>query len=234
MNRNPVAIFVVVSLLLTVTCADAQQAPPVLQVYLSPVSIETDDARLVVDFSLQKDGGLRDHSERQAHLLVYLKSDEKEILKIAAGAEFPKADAELQSFVEMMTQQRLIVPVATKLSTRLAGKQAPAKQKYHFPRDSFPFQFEFDDSDLLTALQNLEHFDQGNEIGDPRSQNTFGLMVFVPLNNSPYANLIPARLRKLGDHGRAYKSWAHILYFRPLNYDFRFEQQAEDWVLYIN
>lgn len=233
-------LFVSLCLLVIIgTSAFAQGVPPVRQNYLSPVSVETGkEACLDVRFSYHKDGGLRYHDQRQAQLLIYLKKDEAEILKIARVAEKldnPKTD--LAPFDKLMADRKLIIPLEAKLAKRLVGAAEKPKRRYQFPLDSFFFNFQLDYDTLLTTLKKLDHFDKQNVIKNRDTttyRDEFGLIVFVPLNNSRYATLVPQRLRKLSDVGKFYRAEAPILYFRPLPCNFQMDQHDEDISLNIN
>jgi hypothetical protein len=79
------------SLLIVFLClstAFAQRDAPVWEAYLPQVSIYHDESSkgraITIDFLFKKNGGPHEHTEHQAYVLLYLKKDEEQIVKLAA------------------------------------------------------------------------------------------------------------------------------------------------------
>ena len=62
----------------------------------------------------------------------------------------------------------------------------------------------------------------------------FKMMVFVPVNTSPYATKIPMNLRKQYDFPPRHWRFRPIHYFRPLPYVFELKRVSDGFLLYKN
>src|SRR6185312_4278377 len=88
MRMTWLSIFGVVFL---VSTAFGQRDAPVWESYLPQFSIYHDSSKgddaITIDFLFKKNGGPIEHTEHQAYILVYLKKDEEQILKLAADPQ---------------------------------------------------------------------------------------------------------------------------------------------------
>src|SRR6185436_12918552 len=107
-----------------------------------------------LDFLFKKNGGPVEHTEHQAYILVYLKKDEEQILKLAGDSRLVNKENEktTKPFLDFLVEKKLVVPLesqAAKINS--AGGTMP-----RFPdvrgnpkrsgidtlaRFSFPFKF---------------------------------------------------------------------------------------------
>jgi hypothetical protein len=75
---------------LCVSPAFGQRDAPVWEAYLPQFSIYHDQSKgqdaITIDFLFKKNGGPVEHIEHQAYILVYLKKDEEQILKLAGDS----------------------------------------------------------------------------------------------------------------------------------------------------
>jgi len=86
----------IVVVFLCVPTAFGQRDAPVYESYLPQFSIYHDNNNgrnaITIDLLFKKNGGPAEHTEHQAYILVYLKKDEDQILKLAGNAELVKKE----------------------------------------------------------------------------------------------------------------------------------------------
>lgn len=237
---------------LSVSTAFAQRDAPVWESYLPKVAIYHDDSNnrpaLTVDFLFKKHGGPHEHTEHQAYVLVYLKKDEDEIMKLAGDPELVKKKNEkTKLFLDLLIEKKLVVPLDSQVAKLnqenrprygdVAGnpKRAGVDTLTDF---TFPFKFTFTCESLFQSVQKLGHFDMKNANVYGKEtwfEDRFKLIVFVPVNDSAYATKVSAKLREMYDFANPMDFKTSLLYFRPLPYEFNFKKYAEDTLLiYIN
>lgn len=237
---------------LSVSTAFAQRDAPVWEAYLPQISIYHDDSNkqsaLTVDFLFKKHGGPHEHTEHQAYVLVYLKKDEDEIMKLAGDPELiKKKNEKTKLLLDLLIERKLVVPLDSQVAKLnqenrprygdVAGnpKRTGAGTLTDF---TFPFKFTFTCESLFQAVQKLGHFDikNANVYGkETWFEDRFKLIVFVPVNDSAYATKVSAKLREMYDFANPMDFKTLLLYFRPLPYEFNFKKYEEDTLLiYIN
>src|SRR5262249_54543561 len=101
-----------------------------------------------------------------------------------------------------------------------------------------PFKFSFTYETLFSSLQKLGNF-RADNVTDSGStmwfNDKFKLLVFIPVNDSPYATKVSAELRKRDDFASVMEFETSLLYFRPLPYELNFTKYRESkLLLYIN
>jgi hypothetical protein len=240
--------------LTSVSSAFGQRDAPVSECYLPKVSIYHDEIgkrdALTVDLLFKKNGGPYEHIEHQAYILVYLAKDEAEVLRLASDPQLTrKKPQSAKRFLEVLIDKKLIVP----LESKVAKLNSPNGRTPRFPDASgnpertgidslaafsFPFKFTFIYEDLFHAVQQLGNFRSDN-VTDSGStkwfEDTFKLMVFVPVNDSGYATKVSSELRTKWDFANGMDGNTAILYFRPLPYEFSLSKFREKTLLlYIN
>ena len=86
---------------LCVSPAFGQRDAPVWEAYLPQFSIYHDQSKgqdaITIDFLFKKNGGPVEHTEHQAYMLVYLKKDEEQILKLAGDSRLVNKENEKTS-----------------------------------------------------------------------------------------------------------------------------------------
>jgi hypothetical protein len=238
---------------LFVPAALAQRDAPVWETYLPQVSIYHDTLEgknaLTVDFLFKKNGGPIEHREHQAYVFAYLKKDEEQILKLAADAALiSKPISGTPRLLESLTGKKLVVM----LDSQAVKLNAPNGRLPRFPDAagiprpsgansivdfSFPFRFTFPDETLFQAMSKLGNFQikDAQEIGKTTYySDTLKLLVFIPVNNSGYANKVSPEMQKAYDFAHGMNSSTVILYFRPLPYELEFSKYEDRLLLYIN
>ena len=235
-----------------VPTAFAQRDAPVWESYLPKVAIyhdETDKrSALTLDFLFKKHGGPVEHTEHQAYVLVYLKKDEDEIMKLIGDPELiKKKNEKTKLFLDLLVEKKLVVP----LDSQVAKLNQENKPRYGDVRGNpnragadtitdftFPFKFTFTCETLFQSVQKLGHFDMKNANVYGKEtwfEDRFKLIVFVPVNDSAYATKVSAKLREMYDFANPMDFKTSLLYFRPLPYEFNFKKYEEDTLLiYIN
>src|SRR5437870_13561027 len=112
--------------------AFGQRDATVWESYLPKISIYHESYNkgdaITVDFLFKKNGGPVEHTEHQAYILIYLKKDEEQILKLAGDAELVKKQNEkTKLFLEVLVDKKLVVP----LESQVAKINSPDR---HTPR----------------------------------------------------------------------------------------------------
>ncbi|HJQ24742.1 MAG TPA: hypothetical protein VKA60_12565 [Blastocatellia bacterium] len=239
---------------LWVSTAFGQRDAPVWESYLPKISIYHENshrhAAITIDFLFKKNGGPYEHNEHQAYILVYLKKDEEQILKLADNSQLvSKQNEKTKLFLEVLVDKKLVVPLgsqAAKINSRNGSPPRFADVKGNPQRagvdnldaSSFPFKFTFTYETLFQSVQKLGNFRSANVTMVGKStwfDDKFKLMVFVPVNDSGHATKVSPRLRETHDFANVMNSDTSLLYFRPLPYEFGFKKYEEDTLLvYIN
>jgi hypothetical protein len=234
---------------LCVSTAFGQRDAPVWESYLPRISIFEDDSgkqrALTIDFLFKKNGGPHEHNEHQAYVLVYLRKDEEQILKLAADPELTKKQNEkTKLFLDMLVDRKLVVPLASQVAkisrtprfpdVRGNPKQASAEELNEF---SFAFRFTFSYEMLFRSVQKLGNF-HPDKVGIAGKatwfEDKFKLIVFVPVNDSRHATKVSAKLREMYDFANLMDFKTALLYFKPLPYEFTFKKYDENMLVYIN
>ena len=231
-----------------------QRDAPVWESYLPSVSVYHDDSNgrpaITIDLLFKKNGGPYEHTEHQAYILAYLKKDEGEVFKVAADPQLTKKHAEkTRRFLNLLVEKKLVAPLESqvaKINSRTGGtprfpdvkgnpRQLGASSRGEF---SFPFKFTLTYDALFESIRKLGNFHPENatDAGGSRwYDDVFKLMVFVPVNDSGYADKVSRELQETHDFANVMNSETSILYFRPLPYEFGFKKYGRDTLLiYIN
>ena len=104
----------------------------------------------------------------------------------------------------------------------------------------YSFKFHFEHKALFETVESLVNFDSENVsvYGTKKDITLYGdkfkMMVFVPVNTSPYATKIPMNLRKQYDFPPRRWRLRPIHYFRPLPYVFELKRVSDGFLLYKN
>lgn len=251
MKRVWVSIFVA---LLWVSTAFGQRDAPVWEAYLPKISIYHESSgqqdAITIDFLFKKNGGPYEHNEHQAYILVYLKTDEEQILRLAADSQLVKKQNEkTKLFLDVLVDKKLVAP----LEPQVAKINSPDRRTPRFPdvkgnpkragadslaEFSFPFKFTFRYETLFQSVQKLANFHSENATIAGNStwfNDKFKLMVFVPVNDSRHATKVSPKLRETHDFANVMDYNTSLLYFRPLPYEFSFKKYDGDTLMiYIN
>lgn len=241
------------SILITLFCvstAVAQRDAPVWESYLPKVSIYHDGGRqkpaLTLDFLFKKNGGPHEHVEHQAYVLVYLKQDEEQIMKLAGDAELTKKENEkTKLFLDLLVEKKLVFPLDSKVAkiTRTPRFEDVRGNPRSYSIEelvgsSFAFKFSFTYDTLFQSVSKLGNFhpEKAEASGSETwFEEKFKFIVFVPVNNSRHATKVSKELRETWDFANAMNTYTALLYFRPLPYEFGFKKYREDKPLvYIN
>jgi hypothetical protein len=246
MRMAGLSIFI---MFLFVSTAFGQRDAPVWESYLPKISIYHDNSNrhpaITVDFLFKKNGGPHEHTEHQAYVLVYLKKDEEQILKLAADSELIKKQNEkTKLFLDVLVDKKLVVPLESQVAkigstprfadVRGNPKRAGADTLAEF---SFPFKFTFTYETLFQSVQKLGNFHLENVKVVGKStwfDDKFKLLVLIPVNDSRHATKVSAKLREMYDFANVMDFNTALLYFRPLPYEFEFKKYEEDTLIYIN
>lgn len=244
------SIFVV---LLGVSPAFAQRDAPVYESYLPQFSIYHDNSEgrnaITIDFLLKKNGGPVEHTEHQAYILVYLKKDEAEILKLAGDAELVNKQNEKKSktFLELLVSRKLVVPLESQVA-KINGNRTPRfADARGYPRrsgveslanHSFPFKFTFTYETLFQTVRGLGHYSAATEEIYTEKityfHDKFKFIVFVPVNDSAQANKVSPEIHKSWDFANVMNDSTSLLYFRPLPYELDMQTYEKRVLVYIN
>jgi len=214
--------------------AFGQRDAPVWESYLPKISIYHESNNkgdaITVDFLFKKNGGPYEHIEHQAYILVYLKKDEERILKLAADPQLSKKQSDnAKRFFEVLTEDKLVVPLESKVAKLNSRTGVDTLAQF-----SFPFKFTFTDEKLFQSVQKLGNFRSDNVTVSGSTtwfEEKFKLMVFIPVNNSVYANKVSPELRKTWDFANVMNTDTSILYFRALPYELSFRKLKEQVLL---
>ena len=242
------------SVLFVVLCASTalgQRDAPVWESYLPKISIYHDDVNsrpaITIDFLFKKHGGPHEHKEHQAYILVYLKKDEEQIIKLAGDPQLVKKENEKKTklFLDMLVEKKLVVPLESRVARiidqtqryadvrgtpKLAGE---ATLRYF----SFPFEFTFTHEKVFQAVRKLGNFhpEDVDVYGKVTWFNDkFKLIVFVPVNDSGHATKVSPKIREAYDFASPMDFDTALLYFRPLPYEFNLKTYETDTLIYIN
>ena len=225
----------------------AQRDAPVWESYLPKISIYEDISNrqpaITVDFLFKKNGGPHEHTEHQAYVLVYLKNDEEQILKLAADAELTKKKNE-KSFLDLLVEKKLVVSLDSQVAKiertpRFADvsgnpKRTGAETVVDF---SFPFKFTFTYDTLFQSVQKLGnfHLENVNVVGSEKwFEDKFKLLVLIPVNDSRLATKVSPQIRQAYDFANVMNFKTALLYFRPLPYELQFKKYGDETLIYIN
>jgi len=247
-----IACLSILIVLVCVSAAFGQRDAPVWESYLPKISIYSDDnsgrPSITVDFVFKKNGGPHEHTEHQAYILVYLKKDEEQILKLVGDPELTKKKNEkTKSFLDVLVEKKLVVALDSQVASinRSLGaryedvrgnpKRTGAESITEF---GFPFKFTFANDTLFKSVQQLGNFNiKSVDVAGSSTwfEDRFKLMVLVPVNDSALANKVPAKIHEMYDFASLMNFETSLLYFRPLPYEFAFKKYGEDRLLiYIN
>jgi hypothetical protein len=246
------SIFVV---FLLVSPAFGQRDAPVWEAYLPQFSIYHDQSKsqdaITIDFLFKKNGGPVEHTEHQAYILVYLKKDEEQILKLAGDSRLVNKENEktTKPFLDLLVEKKLVIPLESQVAKiDLSGGRMP-----RFPdvrgtpkrsgvdtlaKFSFPFKFTFTYETLFASVRKLGNFSAENVETFGKSthfNDRFKFIVFVPVNNSAHATKVSPELRKTWDFAYPMDSSTALLYFRALPYELNLQTyQDKTLLIYIN
>ena len=235
---------------LSLSAAHAQRNAPVWESYLASVSIYHQDYRdLGIDLVFRKDGGPHEHTEHQMYLIAYLEKDENRILKLASDASLlDKTQPSKKMLLDVLRDKGLITVLDSKAAKRTAYPPGPFYGKAHLSAGAFPFHFSLSGKDLFEAINTLKNFDSENVTHSDGVyfEDRFKLLVFVPVNDSKYADKVSPEIRGRGDFANWSAKLAHprgewfasktiLLYFKPLPYAFHFRKTSDSPVeVFVN
>jgi hypothetical protein len=247
---------VCVSILIGIACVSpvfGQRDAPVWEAYLPSVSIYHDDSNnhdaLTINLLFKKNGGPYQHTQHQAYVLVYLKKDEEQIMKLAGDSQLVRKRIEkAKQLVDLLIERKLVIS----LESQVAKLNSPNGRTPRFadvsgnPKPigpqtlaefSFPFKFTFTYETLWSSVRKLGNFNSEDVIDSAATwfNDKFKLMLFIPVNDSPYATKVSSELRKADDFAWSMDFETSLLYFRPLPYEFTFARYRENkLLLYIH
>ncbi|MEO1524594.1 MAG: hypothetical protein AAFX06_04120, partial [Planctomycetota bacterium] len=127
-----------------------------------------------------------------------------------------KATPRENGFFENLKDEALVRVMESKVAKR-------AKRLVSDVTPCFSYKFKLDGNEMDKEAQRLGGFDSENVsvAGKSRWHNdALGLIVFVPVNDSPYATAVDEKLQQTHDFGRVMNGETSILYFKPLPYAF--------------
>ena len=225
------SIFVVV---LWVSPAFGQRDAPVYESYLPQFSIYHDTSNghnaITLDLLFKKNGGPVEHTEHQAYILVYLKKDEEQILKLAGNAELVKKENEKtgKTFLQVLVDKKLVVPLESQVA-KINGSRTPRfADARGYPRrsgvhtlanHSFSFKFTFPYETLFQTVRGLGNYSSASEEIYTKKityfHDKFKFIVFVPVNNSAQANKVSPEIHQSWDFANVMNDSTSLLYFRP-------------------
>ena len=250
MRMTWLSIFVV---FLWVSPAFGQRDAPVYEAYLPQFSIYHDDSKghdaITIDFLLKKNGGPMEHTEHQAYILVYLKKDEEQIMKLAGDAELVKKANEktARTFLQILVAKKLVVPLESQVARINGGRTPRFADARGYPKrsgvdtlegHSFPFKFTFTYETLFRTVRGLGNYSPATEEIYTEKityfHDKFKFIVFVPVNNSAQANKVAPEIHKSWDFANPMNYATSLLYFRPLPYELDMETYEKKVLVYIN
>jgi len=250
MRKIWLSIFVV---FLWVSTAFGQRDAPVYESYLPQFSIYHDNSKgndaVTIDFLFKKNGGPVEHTEHQAYILVYLKKDEEQILKLAGDAQLVKKENEktAKTFLQILVEKKLVVPMESQVA-KINGNRTPRfADARGYPkrsgvdtldRHSFPFKFTFTYETLFQTVRGLGNYSPATEEIYTKKityfHDKFKFMVFVPVNNSAQANKVSPAIHQSWDFANVMNDDTSLLYFRPLPYELDMQTYEKTLLIYIN
>ena len=250
MRMTWLSIFVV---FLLVSPAFGQRDAPVYEAYLPQFSIYHDDSKghdaITIDFLLKKNGGPMEHTEHQAYILVYLKKDEAQIMKLAGDADLVKKANEktARTFLQILVEKKLVVPLESQVARINGGRTPRFADARGYPRrsgvdtldrHSFPFKFTFTYETLFRTVRALGNYSPATEEIYTEKityfHDKFKFIVFVPVNNSAQATKVSPEIHKSWDFANPMNDATSLLYFRPLPYELDMETYEKKVLVYIN
>lgn len=250
MRMTWLSIFVV---FLLVSPAFGQRDAPVYESYLPQFSIYHDTSNghnaITIDLLFKKNGGPVEHTEHQAYLLVYLKKDEAEILKLAGDAELVKKQNEktAKPFLNLLVEKKLVVPLESQVA-KINGSRTPRfADARGYPRrsgvdtlanHSFSFKFTFTYETLFQTVRGLGNYSSATEQIYTKKityfHDKFKFIVFVPVNNSAQATKVSPEIHQSWDFANVMNDSTSLLYFRPLPYELDMQTYEKKVLIYIN
>lgn len=250
MRMTWLSIFVV---FLWVSPAFGQRDAPVYESYLPQFSIYHDSSNghnaITIDLLFKKNGGPVEHAEHQAYILVYLKKDEAEILKLAGDAELVKKQNEktAKPFLDVLVEKKLVVPLESQVA-KINGSRTPRfADARGYPRrsgvdtlanHSFSFKFTFLYETLFQTVRGLGNYSSATEQIYTKKityfHDKFKFIVFVPVNNSAQATKVSPEIHKSWDFANVMNDSTSLLYFRPLPYELDMQTYEKKVLIYLN
>ena len=240
------------SILLVVCCvstAFGQRDAPVWEAYIPKLAIYHEDNNkepaLTIDFLFKKNGGPHEHTEHQAYVLVYLKKDEAEIMKLAADPELvKKKNEQTKLFLDLLVEKKLVVPLDSQVAKINRTPRFPDVKGNPKPSAadtideySFAFKFTLTNETLFKSVGKLGNFDPQNVnvVGSFTWFNDkFKLMILVPVNDSRLATKVSSKIHEMYDFANVMDFNTALLYFRPLPYELSFKNWDGGKLVYIN
>lgn len=240
----------VFALQFTIAAASAQW-PSVHESYLANSTIyHSKNESLTCELTYKITGGLNVHKQRQLYILIYMRKDEDEIMKIATTPDYlVKGSQAGPQFLDVLLEKKLVANLDSKVATMLDRREAKDERgnplsndvvhegKFSLSFHSFSYSFSFSQSQILESLSKLPSFEKG-KIDDANPYHygdEFGLLAFVPVNDSKYAEKVSAsngrgewdyakanKKIKMGEPGGSQVT--PILYLRSLNYELGFKK----------
>ena len=243
----------IVVMFVCVPTAFGQRDAPVYESYLPQFSIYHDNNNgrnaITIDLLFKKNGGPAEHTEHQAYILVYLKKDEEQILKLAGNAELVKKENEKtgKTFLQVLVDKKLLVPLETQVA-KINGSRTPRfADARGYPRRSgvdtlasfsFPFKFTFTYETLFHTVRGLGNYSPATEEIYTEKityfHDKFKFIVFVPVNNSAQANKVSREIHQSWDFANVMDDSTSLLYFRPLPYELDMQTYEKKVLIYIN
>lgn len=171
----------------------AQHSPLISNSYVSSFAVKRMKDSLKVTVEYARDGGTEStRIYAQLYILVYLLDDEKEIRELVQKEEYTRKDSENSSqLLDVLKRRKLAAILDSKVSD--ASEAYPADLPFDF-RNKFEFEFSYDS--ILEKVSSLARYSNSKERRPP---DRFGFIVFVPVNDSQYADKIPKHDDKLPD-----------------------------------
>jgi hypothetical protein len=244
------SIFVV---LLWLSPAFGQRDAPVYESYLPHFSIYHDTIKennaITIDLLFKKNGGPVEHTEHQAYILVYLKKDEEQILKLAGDAELvnKKNEKTAKTFLQVLVDKKLVVPLESQVARINGGRTPRFADARGYPkrsgvdtldRHSFPFKFTFTYETLFQTVRGLGNYSSASEQIYTKKityfHDKFKFIVFVPVNNSVQATKVAPEIHQSWDFANVMNDSTSLLYFRPLPYELDMQTYEKKVLVYIN
>jgi hypothetical protein len=226
---------------LSLPVANAQRDAPVSNSFLAGMSVyRRSISDVCIDLLFEKDGGPHEHTEHQMYLIAYLEKDEDQILKLASDRSLlNKRERNKKMLLDVLREKRLIAVLDSKVADRMVYHHGKAT----WPSNTFPFHFSLSNKDLFEAVNTLANFDPQNVVQSDAAyfRDRLKLLVFVPVNDSKYADKISPEIRAHGDFANWHSEGTEpgddvwftktiLLHFRPLPYNFQFSKDSDGWV----
>jgi hypothetical protein len=236
---------------ISVPVAYSQRNAPVQESYLASLSIyHQRDGDLGIDLIFRKDLGPPEHTEHQMYLIAYLEKDENTILELARNASLVNKTEPTNRMLllDVLRDKHLIAVLDSKVARRTASRPGLQYGKASLAAYAFPFHFSLSAKDLFRAINTLRNFDLKNAVDSDGVyfKDRFKLLVFVPVNDSRYADRVSPEVRGKGDFANWFANRVDpsdegfalktiLLYFKPLPYDLQFRKKPNtDVDVFIN